>query len=443
MANFRKINQLLNNDNDIDDMIAFINTGRQNYPPNVNNISYLTKSNLFHVNNNKLFYQDNKEVVKKVDANQKVQDLYVDKQSGLGRSQRTLYYEVKQRYYNITRKQVITFLKTSPVYNASRRKRPENHYTSKIFKEPKDCYAIDLIDFSKIKTHNANGQIQYRFMFVVIDIFSKYCWLKALPNKEQGTVYQAFDDQLINPNTRPKNIWTDRGLEFNNAQLSALLQQHNINHLFNKPYNPVKYVESFNRNIRKTLRELFLRNNNLVWWNKCDQLAQILNDTQSTITDKKPHELFFLQDQPNNPTYQEVNQKVRQRNAKVHEGNNEHIYQIGDAVLVYLGDVQKDLMKKKKEQSDFKNMPMRWSPETYYIAQIYHQRLATGYTRYAITDDPTGNPVLYLRNDDGSKMMLKGSSLLDANTQQAHNLQFLQGMTQLNKINNPIHLIFT
>lgn len=87
MANFRKINQLLNNDNDIDDMIAFINTGRQNYPPNVNNISYLTKSNLFHVNNNKLFYQDNKEVVKKVDANQKVQDLYVDKQSGLGRSQ--------------------------------------------------------------------------------------------------------------------------------------------------------------------------------------------------------------------------------------------------------------------------------------------------------------------------------------------------------------------
>lgn len=441
--NFRSINQLLRTDQEIDNMIAFINSGKTQYPPNVNQPAYLLKSNLFNIQNNNLFYTaDNKQFVKKADAPQLIKDLYEDKQTGLGRSQKSFYYEIKERYYNITRNQVVDILNTSPIYLANRHKVAEKGYTTKIYSEPLECFVIDLIDFNKILKKNTIGQRKYRYMLTIMDVFSKYCWLKPLVEKSADAVKTNLEQIFSQPNSMPKRIWTDRGSELKNDDLKAYCDRNHIEQMYNRPYVPVKYIESFNRNVRKTLRELFLRNGNLKWYDKCDELSNILNNTLSQVTGKKPSELFLLR-KPNEKI-NNVNKKVKERNEKKHLKNIETQFRVGDPVLLNLGDVQRDIMSIKKTNIDnYKNIVLRWSPEIYYVSKVLHKRNATGWTRYEIAE--TQNLNTFLRGEDGQKIQLKGTSLLDATNMEAHNirhLEFMNGMRNLNLIKRPLKLVF-
>ena len=47
---------------------------------------------------------------------------------------------------------------------------------------------------------------------MVIDVFSKYGWIRGLKDKKTETVRLAFADILRD--RKPKMLWTDKGSEF-------------------------------------------------------------------------------------------------------------------------------------------------------------------------------------------------------------------------------------
>ena len=56
----------------------------------------------------------------------------------------------------------------------------------------------------------------FRFLFCVIDIFSKYAWVVSLKNKKGITITNAFQQILNKSNRKPNKIWADKGSGFYN-----------------------------------------------------------------------------------------------------------------------------------------------------------------------------------------------------------------------------------
>jgi hypothetical protein len=65
-----------------------------------------------------------------------------------------------------------------------------------IVKGVDDQWDVDLMDMTKFAKYN-NG---YNFILVVIDIFSKYVWLRPLKDKKGESVLKALKDVLAEGN---------------------------------------------------------------------------------------------------------------------------------------------------------------------------------------------------------------------------------------------------
>ena len=56
----------------------------------------------------------------------------------------------------------------------------------------------------------------FRFLFCVIDIFSKYAWVVPLKNKKGISIVNAFQKIIDKSGRKPNKIWVDKGSEFYN-----------------------------------------------------------------------------------------------------------------------------------------------------------------------------------------------------------------------------------
>ena len=72
-----------------------------------------------------------------------------------------------------------------------------------------DQWSADLMDMVKFKEYNKG----YTFILVVIDVFSKYLWMRPLKNKLGGSVSKAIGS-ILEDGRSPIRIRTDKGTEF-------------------------------------------------------------------------------------------------------------------------------------------------------------------------------------------------------------------------------------
>ena len=59
-----------------------------------------------------------------------------------------------------------------------------------------------------------NKNVEY--VLCVIDIFTRYAWVKPLKDKKDKTVINAFIEIVNESNRKPNKIWIDQGREFHN-----------------------------------------------------------------------------------------------------------------------------------------------------------------------------------------------------------------------------------
>ena len=83
----------------------------------------------------------------------------------------------------------------------------------------------DLIDFSLLKSYND----RYKFILVVIDVFSKKAFTAYLKSKSSSDMIQVFEQLMPEIDKFPK-LQTDMGREFLNRPFQNWLKQHHIEH---------------------------------------------------------------------------------------------------------------------------------------------------------------------------------------------------------------------
>jgi len=83
-------------------------------------------------------------------------------------------------------------------------------------------WAADLVEIQKFTKWNK----MYRYLFMVIDIVSKYRWIVPLKNKKGEYVAKALK-QLLKERI-PKFLWIDKGKEFYYKNVDEILKQYSI-----------------------------------------------------------------------------------------------------------------------------------------------------------------------------------------------------------------------
>src|SRR5438477_10817346 len=87
-----------------------------------------------------------------------------------------------------------------------------------------DIWAADLLVMKAYSRQNKG----YKYIFNIIDTFSKYMWLVPLKNKTGLEVTEAFKLVIKKSKRKPILLHVDRGLEFRNSHFKKLLEKNKI-----------------------------------------------------------------------------------------------------------------------------------------------------------------------------------------------------------------------
>ena len=132
-----------------------------------------------------------------------------------------------------------------------------NQYKKNCLRNKIDVYHIDNIwslDILDLKDYGPENKKNYRYVVVIIDIFSKYGWTTPLKTKIAQTKKNTFEKIIVSSKRRPNLIESDRGSQFYISVFQGLLNNNNTK-LYSRNSSLVAvFAERFNRTIGDLLK---------------------------------------------------------------------------------------------------------------------------------------------------------------------------------------------
>ena len=130
-----------------------------------------------------------------------------------------------------------------------------------------DIWCSDLVDMQKLSKWNRG----YKYLLMVLDLFSKYGWIVPLKTKTGLEVAKAFESLFFS--NKPKMLWVDKGKEYYNKNVLDLLAKDKIKVYSTENEEKSSVCERWNRTIKDKMYKRFTMQNNTVY---VDILPKIL-----------------------------------------------------------------------------------------------------------------------------------------------------------------------
>ena len=161
-----------------------------------------------------------------------------------------LYKQVKKEgKYNLSKAKIQRWLQNQLSFSL-------NKCISRNFKRGKvivegidDQFEADLASMVDYEKSNDG----FKYLLVVIDVFSCYGWIKPLKNKFANTIVSAFENILKEGRT-PRRLRTDAATDFTSRPFQNLMKNNNITHFTTHNEKQANYVERFIKTIKNKIR---------------------------------------------------------------------------------------------------------------------------------------------------------------------------------------------
>ena len=145
-----------------------------------------------------------------------------------------------------------------------------------------EIWVADLVEMQQFSKWNKG--IKYPLM--VIDVFSKYGWIRGLKDKKTETVSKAFDD-IFKSKRKPRMLWTDKGSEFISKHFKDFLKREGIGIYHTENEEKSSVVERWNKTMKTNMWKMFTVNNNTVYFDKIDKLVIIIINNNLLLIRRK------------------------------------------------------------------------------------------------------------------------------------------------------------
>ena len=227
----------------------------------------------------------------------------------------------------------------------------KNYPTNKIIYNHLDqIWSIDLLDLIDYKISNNKG---YRYIFIIVDNFSKYLWGIPLKNKYSQTITNEFSNILTTSKRKPLKIESDRGSKFYNSIFLNFLKNKNIHHYSRFTDKGPSIAERVIRTIRNLLKKPVFEKGKADWLSELPSIIKKYNNTIHSSTKMTPIQAS-----------KKSNEKLVYNNLKDNRKIQKPKYKLGD--LVRTADIKRVFSK-----GDSTN----YSYKLYTITEIIHDTI--------------------------------------------------------------------
>ena len=167
-----------------------------------------------------------------------------------------------------------------PVRHNFKRRKIITHYPGQIVQ-------MDLIDMQKYYTHNS----YYKYILVVLDLFSKKIWLRALKSKEGNETANAIRNIIPQMWFPIQTVIFDEGKEFLNKFVEMLFTQYSINSYHIRTKTKAGAVERANRTIKGIIFKIFTQTGRKRWIDSIEDIQDNYNNTYHRTIKMAPNQV--------------------------------------------------------------------------------------------------------------------------------------------------------
>ena len=239
-------------------------------------------------------------------------------------SSRKLYAAVRKRYKNITKPEIRQWLQKQETYGLTRPVRhnfPRNRVIVNGIDVQWDGDLIDMVNLTKFND-------QYKYILLMIDIFSRYVWLEPLKTKKGGEVAQAMK-KVFDQGRQPVRLRTDKGTEFTNQQVRRFLASVNVHTFVTHNEPKANYAERAIKTIKTKLTRYMMHRQTNRYIDILQQVASSYNSSKHSSLGRAPAQVNTAnEDQVRLDQY-----KIRQKRQRTPHKRRLK-YKIGDTVRI-------------------------------------------------------------------------------------------------------------
>ena len=150
-----------------------------------------------------------------------------------------------------------------------------------------ELWSIDLADMIDYKISNNKG---FRYIFVIIDNYSKYLWAIPLENKKSQTITNEFMNIVSTSKRRPLKLESDRGAQWYSSIFQNLLKAKNIHHYCRFTDKGPGIAERVIRTIGNLLKKPVFFAGNANWLSELPSVIKQYNNNIHSSTKMTPNQ---------------------------------------------------------------------------------------------------------------------------------------------------------
>lgn len=214
---------------------------------------------------------------------------YMDNVEKLSISRDGLFDKVlRDRHLGISKEYVTQFLKQQDLAQKILEKFKKPVIKSYRPLYPMQHWQMDLIDMQNFGRQNRN----YKWILVVVDIFSKYLYMRLLPTKDTNNVVIALKNIFMSGDI-PERLQCDNDSTFTSNNVKDILKELSIYQIVNPSYSPQTngFVENKNKSIKNLINAHFVAYQTRRYYDIVDKVAFTLNNTRHSVTKLTPQQV--------------------------------------------------------------------------------------------------------------------------------------------------------
>ena len=244
---------------------------------------------------------------------------------------------------------------------------------------PFEQWQADLVDMTQHQNENRG----YKWILVMIDVFSKKAYAVPVKTKENTQIIQAlksvFDD--LAENDLPKKLHTDKGFEFRGRLVINYLKSKGIKWFSTEDdVTKASIVERLNRTLKQKMYRAFTAEGNQKWLELLPRLVEGYNSTIHSSIKTTPNEahchdsdmISFVRNSlygPGNRLDEKVNKEVTHPSADhVQEGD---YVRLKKSKMIFM----KSYLPNYTREIFVVKQVLNTQPQTYIVLDLRHESI--------------------------------------------------------------------
>ena len=186
-------------------------------------------------------------------------------------------------------KKIVRYLRKNKTHSLHKPLRKNFKRRRIITRYPGHIVQMDLVDMQKFSGSNSG----YSYILVVIDLFSKRLWLRALKTKEGKETADGIRTVISDMGFPIQTVIFDEGKEFLNKYVGILFSQFSIHSYSIKTKTKAGAVERVNRTIKNIIWKIFTQTGRKRWIDALEDIQDNYNNTWHRTIKMSPNEVTW------------------------------------------------------------------------------------------------------------------------------------------------------